>query len=334
MSNFRCYRITSDSGLCAEICEYGARLTRLEVPARYGRKTDVVLGFDSAPQYARDHGTYFGATIGRVANRIGNGEFTLDGTRYALCKNDGGKHHLHGGLAGFDKRVWRLASTACDFLRFVYVSADGEEGYPGKLTASVTYKLLDDALEISYQCSSTRDTLCSLTNHSYFNLDGDGVSALDHEIFIDADSLCKVDDGLIPTGERLDLTLPENAAYSFLTPHALGLHIGEGGQLMRVANGGYDFSYNFAGGADFSKPRATAYSARTGIKMSVYTDLPAMQFYSGNFLDGFAGKGGRAYQKHAAFCMETQCDISDPAARVLRAGEVYRTVTRYAFQTL
>ncbi len=331
---YECVTLTSAAGLEAEICTFGARLKRLLVPDREGKKRDVLLGFDTTEEYENDHGTYFGATVGRVANRIGGGRFTLDGKEYLLAKNDNDVNHLHGGNVGFDKRVWSVERLCESAARFSYVSADGEEGYPGTLSVSVTFSLEGNALQIEYSAKSDKNTLCALTNHAYFNLDGDGGSTLEHEIFIDADSLTVVNAALIPTGERLDLTRSENAAYSFLRPHTLGKYLGKGGKLMEIANGGYDFSYNFAGGADESKPRATAYSKKSGIKMNVYTDLPAMQFYTGNFLDGFRGKAGQEYNKHAAFCMETQCDIAELAQRTLKAGEEYHTRTGYVFEAL
>ncbi len=331
---YECILLRSDCGIEAEVCTFGARLKRLLVPDTDGKKRDVILGFDASEEYENDHGTYFGATVGRVANRIGGGHFTLEGKEYFLAKNDNGVNHLHGGNVGFDKRVWNVEKLSESAARFTYVSEDGEEGYPGKLAVSVTFSLEGRALQIEYRAKSDITTLCALTNHAYFNLDGDGGSACEHEIFIDADSMTIVDDELIPTGERLDLTKPENAAFGFLKPHTLGEYLDKGGELMEIANGGYDFSYNFAGGADESKPRATAYSRKSGIKMSVYTDLPSMQFYTGNFLDGFKGKAGQAYQKHAAFCMETQCDIADISQRTLKAGEEYNTRTRYEFDLL
>lgn len=331
---YNCIVLTSQEGLRAVVCEYGARLLNLFVPDREGVQRDVVLGFDSSEQYENDHGTYFGATVGRVANRIGGGRFELDGKEYRLAKNDNGINHLHGGVAGFDKRVWKGTKLAENHAEFRYTSADGEEGYPGRLDVKVTYKLKGRAIEISYAAKSDKKTLCALTNHSYFNLDGDGKCATEHEIFIDADSLTVVDETLIPTGDRLDLTLSQNAAFSFLEPRKLGEYLGRGGELMRIANGGYDFSFNFSGGADKNKPRATAYSPKTGIKMSVFTDLPAAQFYTGNFLDGFEGKAGQKYQKYAAFCIETQCDIADLSQRTLEAGKEYSTATTYVFETI
>ncbi len=333
ISKYKLYTL-KDSGMSATLTDYGARLMSLVVPGRDGNGRDVLLGFDSAEEYENDHGTYFGATIGRVANRIGHGKFTLDGNAYSLALNDNGKNHLHGGIAGFDKRVFEGRQTAENCVEFRYVSPDGEEGYPSAVDVRVKFTLSRGGLEICYDAISDGDTLLALTNHAYFNLDGDGKSVLNQEVFIDADSLSVVDGELIPTGERMDLTSEDNAAYSFLKPHAIGAYLKKGGELMRLANGGYDFCYNFKGGADCDRPRATAYSPASGIKMSVYTDLNAMQFYSGNFLDGFEGKRGQIYQKHAAFCMETGCDISSLAARTLRAGERYHTVTRYQFERI
>ncbi len=331
---FKVFRLEGKDGMCAEVCDFGARLMSLCVPDRNGKSVDVLAGFDTAEEYVNDHGTYFGATIGRVANRIGKGRFELDGKAYELALNDNGINHLHGGNVGFDKRVWKGVQTAKNSAEFLYTSADGEEGYPGKLEVKVTFALQDGALTIDYEAMADRNTLCALTNHAYFNLDGDGKSVLDHEIFVDADSLAVVDGSLIPTGERADLTKAENAAFCFASPRRLGEYIGKGGELMEIANGGYDFSYNFAAGADASRARATAFSHKTGIKMSVFTDMPAMQFYTGNFLDGFAGKKGQKYDKYAAFCMETQGDIADFEQKILRGGETYRSRTRYVFEAM
>lgn len=331
---FEYFRLRSETGCEALLTNFGARLMSLRVPDRDGIFRDVLAGFDRAEEYVNDRGTYFGAVVGRVANRIGGGRFELDGRQYRLALNDNGVNHLHGGNVGFDKRFWKSEQSSPECVTFSYTSPDGEEGYPGELRVEVKYELLGQTLEIEYSALSDADTLCALTNHAYFNLDGDGKDVREHEIFIDADSLTVVDKNLIPTGERLDLTAPENAAYSFLRPHKLADSLGKGGKLTEIANGGYDFSYNFRGGADGSKPRATAYSEKTGIRMSVFTDLESLQFYTGNFLTGFEGKAGQKYDKYAAFCMETQCDIADIERRTLKKGEKYRTITRYAFEAL
>lgn len=329
---FETFEISSKSGMRAEFTNYGARLMKLFVKDKNGEDVDVLIGFDSAEEYANDHGTYFGAVVGRVANRIEKGSFSLGGKTYRLALNDNGKNHLHGGNVGFDKRFFKATIIDESSVAFEYTSKDGEEGYPGELCVLVTYTLLDEgALLIEYSARSSADTLCALTNHAYFNLDGDGKNVEEHEIFISADSLTVVNDELIPTGERLDLSKEENKKYAFNPARPLGeyLNKGEGG-LIALAGDGYDFSYNFDVATSLL-PRASAYSKKTGIKMDVYTDLPAMQFYTGNFLDGFKGKGGATYDKHAAFCMETQCDIADIGARTLAAGELYRAATKYAF---
>ncbi len=326
MSKFQTLRLAN--GKCeAVVCNFGARLLKLIVPDKNGEPVDVVLGFDSPAEYLDDFGTYFGATVGRVANRIGGARFELDGKEYKLFANDGA-NHLHGGERGFDKRFWKAVRMAENSVEFEYSSPDMEEGYPARLDVKVVYTLSDGELKLEYFARAGGDTLCALTNHSYFNLDGKG-SVLEHELMIDADTLTVVDDALIPTGERAILS--ERKCLDFSSPRRIGEYIGGEDPLMRVANGGYDFSFNFRGGADASKPRAVAYSSESGIEMKVYTDLPAVQFYSGNFLNGFAGKGGQRYFKHAAFCLETQCDIADIRQRTLKKDEEYHTITRYVF---
>ncbi len=322
------YELENDNGMRAQFINYGARIHRLFAPDKNGDPTDVVAGFDDPDGYRNDRGTYFNAVIGRVGNRIGGAAFELDGKTYKLFANDG-KNHLHGGREGFDKKLWdvELSSESC--IAFSYLSKDGEEGYPGNLRVKVIYELTNDnELKITYEAASDADTLCSLTNHAYFNLDGDFESALGHEVFINAQYLTAVDEELIPTGELIDI---KDTPFDFSQGKTIGRDINVDESLLKIARGGYDFNYVLRGGDGAA---ATAYSPRSGIFMSVFTDRPCMQFYTGNFLDGFVGKTAYPYQ--CAFCMETQgypnaCNIAGFPSIELKAHDLYRTQTTYAF---
>ena len=324
------YTLENDNGMRADIITYGARIQRLFVPDKDGKLIDVVAGFDDPEQFRDDYGTYFNAIIGRVGNRIEKGRFCLNGKEYTLYKNDG-NNHLHGGKSGFDDKLWTAQASEDGSLTLTYLSADGEEGYPANLRVQVTYSLSNDnALTIAYEAESDGDTLCSLTNHAYFNLDGDFETALDHEIFINSDSLTDVDDELIPHGEILPV---QGTAFDFSTPKKLGRDINSDERLLKIARGGYDFNYILREHTA-DEAVASAYSAKSGIAMSVYTDRPCMQFYTGNFLSGFTGKKRYPYQ--SAFCMETQgypnaCNVPSFPNMTLKAGEKYRTSTKYKF---
>lgn len=325
----RLYELRNDSGMRLIISTFGARIVRLYVKNRDGIFVDVTAGFDDQEQYRNDHGTYFGAVIGRVCNRIGGGCFTLNGVSYQLALNDNGVNHLHGGMEGFDKKIWQvLDASKKDSLRLGYFSEDMEEGYPGNLNVAVTYRLTgDNAVEITYDAMSDKDTLCSLTNHAYFNLDGDFVSVLDHELWINSSSLTAVDEQLIPHGEIL---YTEYSPYDFSTPKRIGEDIDDDDELLLIARG-YDFNYILDG-----SKAATAYSPRSGIFMTVTTDRPCLQFYTGNFLDGFTGK--HKYNFQSAFCLETQgypnaCNVPSFGSAKLKAGERYHSVTTYKFET-
>ncbi len=324
------YRLENGNGMIAEIITYGARIHKLLVPDRTGKLIDVVAGFDDPEGYRNDRGTYFNATIGRVGNRIKNGKFVLNGKEYVLYKNDG-NNHLHGGKEGFDKKLWTAEIGEGTSLKLSYFSKDGEEGYPANMRVSVTYSLTEgNALNIAYQAECDEDTLCSLTNHAYFNLSGDFKTVLDHDIFIDADTLTAVDGELIPKGEILNV---KGTPFDFTVPKQLGKDIKADEPMLINARGGYDFNYVLNGG----EPAASAYSHSSGIKMTVVTDRPCLQFYTGNFLDGFVGKTSYPYQ--SAFCMETQgypnaCNVADFPSAVLKAGEKYETSTSYVFETV
>lgn len=321
------YRLENANGMICDVITYGARIAKLVVPNKRGELIDVVAGFPNPDGFLGDN-PYFNAVIGRVGNRIGGASFALDGNRYDLFKNDG-NNHLHGGKCGFDSRIW-TASVLCDqSLKLERVSPDGEEGYPGNMQVSVTYSLTDDdALDIRYEATCDKDTLCSLTNHAYFNLDGDFESVLDHEVFIDANYLTAVDDELIPHGA---LKAVAGTAFDFSAPKKIGRDINADERMLKIARG-YDFNYVLNGNG--YRKVASAYSQKSGVKMDVYTDRPCLQFYTGNFLDGLKGKKTYGYQ--SAFCMETQgypnaCNVPSFESMTLKKGEKYESRTTYAF---
>lgn len=328
-SGIETYAIENDNGMKAELITFGARISRLFVKDGSGKEIDVVAGFDT-PDGFRQENPYFNAVIGRVGNRIGGAKFTLDGKEYDLYKNDG-NNHLHGGKVGFDSRDWTAQIVGDDSVKMTRLSADGEEGYPANLKVSVTYTLTNDnALELRYEAESDAKTLCSLTNHAYFNLDGDFESILEHIVFIDSDKLTVVDDELIPTGELADI---KGTAFDFSTPKKIGKDIGANEHLLKVA-GGYDFNYVLNGKG--VRKVASAYSQKSRIEMSVYTDRACMQFYTGNFLDGLQGK--KNYGHQSAFCMETQgypnaCNVPSFESITLDKGQKYTAYTKYVFQT-
>ncbi len=328
------YTLTNAKGVVAKVMTYGALLTELHVPDRAGQLADVVLGFKTLQGYEADH-PYFGATIGRVANRIAKGKFRLGGQEYTLATNNG-PNHLHGGLRGFDKRVWKaqtVSATGGVAVRFTYASADMEEGYPGALTATVVYTLTNsNELRLDYTATTDKPTIVNLTNHSYFNLAGDGQGTiLDHELTIMADRYTPVDDTLIPTGEIAGV---RGTVMDFNRATPIGARIAE---VPGPAPGGYDHNYVLSHGGGVLAMSATARDPKSGRLMEVFTTEPGVQLYTGNFLDGsLTGKAGVAYQKHFGFCLETQHfpdSINQPAFPpvVLQPGRTFKSTTVYRF---
>lgn len=321
------YKIENANGAYAVIITYGARIANLCVPCKDGNLVDVVAGFENPDGFMSEN-PYFNAVIGRVCNRIGGAKFTLDGKECNLFKNDG-NNHLHGGKVGFDSRLWSAEIIDGKGLKLSRVSKDGEEGYPANLNVSVTYSLSDDnALSLEYEASADGDTLCSLTNHAYFNLDGDFESILGHKVSIDANELTTVDDELIPHGEKRNIL---GTAFDFTEGKTIGKDIKASEHMLEIARG-YDFNY-VLNGTGFRKV-ATAKGEKSGIKMSVFTDRPCMQFYTGNFLDGIVGKKVYGYQ--SAFCMETQgypnaCNVPAFESIKLEKGKTYKAHTTYKF---
>jgi aldose 1-epimerase len=323
------YVLTDAGGMVAKVITYGATLTELDTPDRNGALDDVVLGFDSLDGYLAKE-PYFGATVGRVGNRIAKGEFTLNGTTYHLARNDG-PNTLHGGIKGFDKRVWTAEVVPGDApaVRFTYVSKDGEEGYPGTVTVSVVYSITNgDELRLDYTVTTDMDTPTNVTNHSYFNLGGpEKGDILGHVVMLNADRFTPVDAGLIPTGE---LRSVGGTPMDFRQATAVGARIGE-------VPGGYDHNYCINGGGGRLALVGSVYDPRSGRAMEVSSTEPGVQFYSGNFLDGtLVGKKGVAYKQHWGLALETQHfpdTVNHPnfPTNVLKAGETYRSTTIYRF---
>lgn len=327
------YTLTNEGGLVAKVMTYGATLTELHVPDRDGKLGDVVLGFDNLEQYLQGH-PYFGSTVGRVANRIAGGRFTLQGKQYKLALNNG-PNHLHGGLKAFDKVVWKakpVRRSDGPSVQFSYRSPDGEEGYPGNLDVTVTYTLTNkNALRIDYTAKTDRATPVNLTNHAYFNLAGRG-DVLGHEVMLAADRYVAVDPTLIPTGE---LKPVRGTPMEFTRPRPIGARIAQVGGDPN----GYDHCYVLKSGGKRFDLAARVYEPTTGRVMTMYTSEPGVQFYTGNFLDGsLTGKGGVVYRKHAGFCLEAGSfpdAVNQPKfpSIILRPGETYRQRTEYVFST-
>lgn len=332
------YTLTNSAGMRADITNYGGIVVSLFVPDRQGHLADVVLGYDSLDDYLAGS-PYFGAIIGRYGNRIGGGRFSLEGKQYTLARNNN-ENHLHGGLVGFDKVVWTARGVLGDKgpgLVLEYLSKDGEEGYPGNLSVTVTYILTDqNELRIHYRATTDQPTPVNLTNHSYFNLAGQGSGdILDHELTINADRFTPVDEGLIPTGE---LRPVEGTPMDFRRPTAIGARVDQDDRQLGFG-GGYDHNWVLNGEAGELSLAAKVYEPTSGRVMEVFTTEPGVQFYCGNFLDGSnVGKGGRQYKHRYGFCLETQHFPDSPnkpdfPSTILRPGEEYSTTTIYEFST-
>lgn len=321
-----------NESLCCQIITYGAALRTLYVPDLNGVPVDVVLGYDTLEEYVERDG-YLGATVGRFANRIAKGRFVLNGEEYVLACNDG-NNHLHGGRVGFSHRVWDIAKVQDNAVTLSLTSADGEEGYPGNLNVTVTYILEDRALFIRYQAVSDKDTPCSLTNHSYFNLAGhNGGEALDQQIAIYADYYTPSDKESIPIG-RLEPVAGTPMDLRRLTP--IGMCINDPFQQLMQARGyDHNFAVNPVPGTLCTAARA--YCEKTGISMKVNTTMPGVHFYTANFIEkGRIGKGGCSYGPRHGFCLETQHFPDAPnqpkfPTAVLRAGERYDQITAFIF---
>jgi aldose 1-epimerase len=330
------FTLTNSKGMQADITTFGGIVVSLKVPDRSGKSADVVLGFDTLDGYLTNPPPYFGALIGRYGNRIAGGRFSLTGTEYKLAQNNG-PNHLHGGSRGFDKVVWKARTPDAHSLELTYVSKDGEEGYPGNLTATVTYNLTDNnELKLDYRATTDKDTVLNLTNHSYFNLAGQGEGdVLAHQIMINADRFTPVDSGLIPTGE---LRSVEGTPFDFRHPKAIGERIDAPDEQI-ILGKGYDHNFVLNRSGNGLELAARVTEPKSGRVMEVLTTEPGVQFYTGNFLDGsIRGKGGKVYGRRFGLCLETQHFPDSPnkpnfPSVVLKPGAQYQTTTVYKFSS-
>lgn len=322
------YRITDSNGAYVEVLDYGCTLYSICVPDREGNLVDVCLGYDTVAEYETNDG-YLGAFIGRYANRIGKGKFTLNGTEYTLAINNG-PNHLHGGLKGFDKVVWNTA-VASDRLLFSHVSPDGDEGYPGNLTLSVTYSFENGALTLIYDAVSDADTVVNFTNHCYFNLNGAGTgTAMDLELQIHADAFTESDANCLTTGRVMDV---EGTPFDFRTPKTIGQDI-EAEDIHLKNGSGYD--HNFILRGEGMRDVCVLSSSKTGIVCTTATTQPGIQIYTANFMADRKGKGGTSYTYRDAVCLETQhfpdaVHHDNFPSAVLKKGEEYHQETKYTF---
>ena len=328
------FTLSNDHNLEVSIINFGGAITSIKVPDRNDVTGDVVLGYDTLDEYVRNP-RFFGGLIGRHANRIANGKFSLNGVAHQLAQNNGA-NHLHGGNKGYDKTVWsaegrRAGDSVC--VRLSYLSEDGEENYPGNLKVSVDCVVNNDnELRIEYRATTDKDTIVNLTNHSYFNLAGSG-DILEHQLMINADSFTPVSKDLIPTGEIRQVA---ETPMDFRKPVSIGSRINEPFDQLGFT-GGYDHNYVLRESASPLKLACKLHEESSGRTLEVFTTQPGLQFYSGNFLDGsLNGRGGIVYEKYAGLCLETQ-DFPDAPnhenfpSTVLRVGEVYEAVAVFRF---
>ncbi len=326
------YTLTNANGLRVRLMNYGAITVSVEVPDRAGKLTDVTLGFDEFESWLSNK-PHFGSTVGRYANRIARGQFTLDGQTYTLARNNG-ENHLHGGIKGFDKVFWEakpVQTRDAVGVKFTYLSKDGEEGYPGNLNVTALYSLTNDnEFKAEFSATTDKPTVVNLAHHSYWNLAGAaGGDILGHELMLNAHRYTPVDAGLIPTGELKSVT---DTPMDFTKPTAIGARIAQ-------VEGGYDHNFVLRNQTGRVALAARVFEPKTGRVMEIHTDQPGIQFYSGNFLDGtITGKGGVVYQKHHGLCLETQHYPDSPnkphfPSVVLRPGEKYKHVMIHKFST-
>jgi len=324
------YTLINKNGYKVEILTYGARIIRIWMPDRFGALDDIIVGYAKPEDYYNKNNSYFGATVGRYANRIGNSEFTLNGTRYLLENNDG-KNCLHGGSTeNFDRKIWD-ADVRGDSLVMSLISKDGAGGFPGELKVKVSFNLTNEnELKIEYFAVSDKDTVCNLINHSYFNL-GCGDTVLDQELYINSHKITKVDKELIPHGEYQEI---DGTPYSFKPSKAIGQDINSDEEMIALC-GGYDVNYCIDRKTEHDLELcASVYDKRSGRKMECFTTLPGLQLYTGNGLEGVIGK--KRYKNHCALCLETQFYPNSPNCReypsaVLKAGKKYKETTIYKF---
>lgn len=330
------YTLTNSGGAEAKIITYGGTVVSLKVPDKNGNLGDVVLGYDSVADYEK-HTSYLGALIGRYANRIAKGKFSLNGKEYNLAVNNG-ENHLHGGLKGYDKVVWTArSSTDANGARLAltYLSREGEEGYPGNLNVKVTYSLTEkNELKIVYSATTDNDTVINLTHHSYFNLAGAGNGTiLDHQLTLNADRFTPTDRGSIPTGELRNV---KGTPFDFTVATAIGARIDQQDEQLKFGSG-YDQNWVLNKVGNGLSRAATVYEPTSGRVMEVHTTEPGVQFYAGNYLDGvIKGKSGQQYPRRSGFCLEAQHFPDSPnkpqfPTTVLKKGQRYLQTTIYKF---
>ncbi|MCH7226774.1 aldose epimerase family protein [Haloferula sp. A504] len=333
------YTLTNANGMVARITDFGATLVSLTAPDKEGQLSDITLGYDSVTGYDSDENPYFGCSVGRYGNRIAHGKFSLDGKDYQLATNNdpgGIPCHLHGGDRGFGRRLWTLEEHTPSSLTLKYVSADGEEGYPGTLTAKVVYRLTDDN-ELIWEATATTDapTIVNLVHHTYWNLSADPVTSInDHRLTLNADHYLPTNAGLIPTGERAPVA---GTPMDFTEPTPIGQRVEADFEALKLGLG-YDHCWVLNEAADGELGLAARLEdPKTGRVMELLTNQPAIQFYGGNFLDGtITGKNGTVYEHRAAVCLETESFPDAPnqegfPSPVLRPGETYRHVMVHRF---
>lgn len=328
--------LTNEKGMEVSIINYGGRIISLEVPDKDGAIANVVLGFDSLERYTSEN-PFFGALIGRYANRIEKGKFTLEGKYYSLAQNNG-ENHLHGGETGFDNVVWKIEETtdAPPTLKLSYLSEDMEEGYPGNLQTVVTYRLTDkNSLEVEYEAETDKQTIVNLTQHSYFNLSGNFDNRiLDHVVQINADEFLPIDKTSIPTGEFREV---EGTSFDFRNPKEIGRDIDKENRQLENGNG-YDHNWVLRGGENEWKFAASAWHPESGRKLEVHTTEPGVQLYTGNFLDGTLPQSGNegTYERRTGFCFETQHYPDSPnnekfPSVTLEPGQKFYSKTTFNF---
>ena len=329
------YTLTNNNGMIVQITNYGCKIVTVIVPDREGRQGDVVLGYDNLDDYLHGENS-FGAITGRVSNRIDGGRFTLEGKEYTLAKNHG-EHHIHGGIKNFSNRVWEVINSGTDSHKITlhYLSEDGEEGYPGNLDIKMIYSLGEDnTLRLDYKVTTDKTTIVNLTNHSYFNLAGGAFRPVyDHILQMNATKFLWARPDLIPTGEIRDVA---GTPMDFTRPMALGKHISSDYEMIRIG-GGYDVCYVLDNEDGSLIKCAEVHEPISGRRLECFTTEPGVQLYTSHHLDGsHVGKNGVAYQRHCAFCLETQHYPDSPnkpefPSVVLHPGELHETTTIYKF---
>lgn len=327
--------VLKNGNMQVAVTNYGARIVSIVVPDKNGNATDVAVGYDAVQPYSQGGDTYFGAIVGRYGNRIAKGKFKLDGKEYTLTTNNG-PNSLHGGKIGFSREVWDAQQLNDSTLQLTYVSKDGEEGYPGNLTAKVTYSVLsNDKLQIQYEATTDKNTVVNLTNHTYFNLNGQGSGTInDHSVMINASTITPVDSTLIPTGKFEPV---KSTPFDFSTAATIGSRVNDSADQQIKFGHGYDHNFVLNTKGNINEKAAEVTGDQTGIVMDVYTTQPGLQFYGGNFMDGSHSiKGGKTDGYRTAFCMETQHYPDSPnqsnfPSTELKPGDDFKSTTIYAF---